>query len=131
MVANLLTHSNLLRGIARSGAYNRTLTLAFSQSSAITGRYLNLQYHVSIYECEQNENPLYWCMGKPIIILEHSLYKRSYFQALKGLGAPVRMVILPKEAHGYAAKENILHLLWEQDQFRKISEELLTKAPKY
>jgi dipeptidyl aminopeptidase/acylaminoacyl peptidase len=27
------------------------------------------------------------------------------FQALKGLGAPVRMVILPKEAHGYAAKE--------------------------
>jgi hypothetical protein len=41
------------------------------------------------------------------------------------------MVILPKEAHGYAAKENILHLLWEQDQ-EKISEELLkTKAPKY
>jgi hypothetical protein len=37
------------------------------------------------------------------------------------------MVILPKEAHGYAAKENILHLLWEQDQFRKISEELLPK----
>jgi dipeptidyl aminopeptidase/acylaminoacyl peptidase len=41
MVANLLTHSNLACGIARSGAYNRTLTpLAFSQSSAITGRYL-------------------------------------------------------------------------------------------
>jgi hypothetical protein len=59
------------------------------------------------------KTPLYWCM-KPIIILEHSLYKRSA-QALKGLGAPVRMVILPKEAHSY--KENILHLLWEQDQF--------------
>ncbi|MFZ6777205.1 alpha/beta hydrolase family protein [Undibacterium sp. Ji83W] len=39
------------------------------------------------------------------------------FQALKGLGAPVRMVILPKESHGYAAKESIMHLLWEQDQF--------------
>jgi dipeptidyl aminopeptidase/acylaminoacyl peptidase len=49
------------------------------------------------------KTPLYWCMGKPIIILEHSLYRR-YFQALKGLGAPVRMVILPKEAHSYAAK---------------------------
>jgi dipeptidyl aminopeptidase/acylaminoacyl peptidase len=41
------------------------------------------------------------------------------FPSIKGLGAPVRMVILPKEAHGYAAKENILHLLWEQDQFLK------------
>jgi hypothetical protein len=29
------------------------------------------------------------------------------------------MVILPKEAHGYAV-ENILHLLWEQDQFLEI-----------
>jgi dipeptidyl aminopeptidase/acylaminoacyl peptidase len=46
-----------------------------------------------------------------------TLQTERYFQALKGLGAPVRMVILPKEAHGYAAKENILHLLWEQDQF--------------
>ena len=46
-----------------------------------------------------------------------TLQTERYFQALKGLGAPVRMVILPKESHGYAAKENILHLLWEQDQF--------------
>jgi dipeptidyl aminopeptidase/acylaminoacyl peptidase len=45
------------------------------------------------------------------------LQTERYFQALKNLGAPVRMVILPKEAHGYVAKENILHLLWEQDQF--------------
>ena len=37
--------------------------------------------------------------------------------ALKGLGAPARMVILPKESHSYVTKENILHLLWEQDQF--------------
>jgi acetyl esterase/lipase len=54
-----------------------------------------------------------------------TLQTERYFQALKGLGAPVRMVILPKEAHGYAAKENILHLLWEQDQFREIFKELL------
>jgi hypothetical protein len=42
------------------------------------------------------------------------------------------MVILPKEAHGYAAKENILHLsLGTRSILRKISEELLTKALKY
>ena len=46
-----------------------------------------------------------------------TLQTERYFQALKNLGAPVKMVLLPKEAHGYAAKENILHLLWEQDQF--------------
>jgi dipeptidyl aminopeptidase/acylaminoacyl peptidase len=39
-----------------------------------------------------------------------------YFAALKGLGAPVRLVLLPFESHGYAAKESIFHLLWEQDQ---------------
>jgi dipeptidyl aminopeptidase/acylaminoacyl peptidase len=41
----------------------------------------------------------------------HSILQTErYFQALKGLGAPTRMVILPKEAHSYVAKENILHL---------------------
>jgi dipeptidyl aminopeptidase/acylaminoacyl peptidase len=42
-----------------------------------------------------------------------TLQTERYFQALKGLGAPVRMVILPRKR--LAAKENILHL-WEQDQ---------------
>ena len=37
--------------------------------------------------------------------------------ALKGFGAPARLVLLPKESHGYAAKESVLHLLWEQDQW--------------
>jgi dipeptidyl aminopeptidase/acylaminoacyl peptidase len=33
------------------------------------------------------------------------------------LGATVRLVMFPKESHGYRAKESILHLLWEQDQW--------------
>jgi dipeptidyl aminopeptidase/acylaminoacyl peptidase len=45
------------------------------------------------------------------------LQTERYFQALKGLGAPAKMLLLPKESHGYVAIENILHLLWEQDQF--------------
>ena len=40
-----------------------------------------------------------------------------YFNALKGLGATARLVMLPKESHGYRAKESILHLLWEQDEW--------------
>ena len=46
-----------------------------------------------------------------------TLQSERYFNALKGLGKPARLVLLPKESHGYSAKENILHLLWEQDQW--------------
>ena len=45
------------------------------------------------------------------------IQSERYFAALKGFGAPVRLVILPKESHGYSALESILHLLWEQDQW--------------
>jgi dipeptidyl aminopeptidase/acylaminoacyl peptidase len=47
----------------------------------------------------------------------YPLQSERYFNALKGLGAPVRLVMLPKESHGYAAKESIMHMLWEQDQW--------------
>ena len=42
-----------------------------------------------------------------------TLQTKRYFQALKSLGVPARMILL-KESNGYAANENILHLLWEQ-----------------
>jgi len=45
----------------------------------------------------------------------YPLQSERYFNALKGLGATARLVMLPKESHGYRAKESILHLLWEQD----------------
>ena len=45
------------------------------------------------------------------------IQSERYFNALKGLGATVRYVILPNESHGYRAKESVLHLLWEQDQW--------------
>jgi len=47
----------------------------------------------------------------------YPLQSTRYFNALKGLGATVRLVMLPKESHGYAARESILHMLWEQDQW--------------
>jgi dipeptidyl aminopeptidase/acylaminoacyl peptidase len=121
MVANLLTHSDLFAcGIARSGAYNRTLTPFGFQSE-----------QRNYWEVPQIYNTMSPFMNaekmKTPILLIHgeadnnpgtfTLQTERYFQALKGLGAPARMVILPKEAHGYVAKENIFHLLWEQDQF--------------
>jgi hypothetical protein len=54
LVANLLTHSNLLRvELPVVEPITERLPLAFSQSSAITGRYLKFTIPCSIYECEQ------------------------------------------------------------------------------
>ncbi len=121
MTANLLTHSNdFACGIARSGAYNRTLTPFGFQSEQ-----RNLWDVPEIYN---GMSPFYTAnkMKKPILLIHgeadnnpgtFTLQTERYFQAIKGLGGNARMVILPKESHGYAAKENILHLLWEQEQF--------------
>lgn len=121
MTANLLTHSNLFAcGIARSGAYNRTLTPFGFQSEQ--------RNFWDVPEVYAGMSPFNTAdkMKTPLLLVHgdadnnpgtFTLQSERYFQALKGLGAPVRLVLLPKEAHGYAAKDNILHLLWEQDQF--------------
>lgn len=121
MTANLLTHSNLFAcGIARSGAYNRTLTpFGFQSEQRNYWDVPNIYNEMSPFmNADKMKTPLLLVHGEadnnPGTF---TLQTERYFQALKNLGAPVRMVILPKEAHGYVAKENIFHLLWEQDQF--------------
>lgn len=121
MVANLLTHSNdFACGIARSGAYNRTLTPFGFQSEQ-----RNFWDVPKVYG---GMSPFFTAnkMKKPILLIHgeadnnpgtFTLQTERYYQAIKGLGGNARMVILPKESHGYAAKENILHVLWEQEQF--------------
>ena len=121
MTANLLTHSNLFAcGIARSGAYNRTLTPFGFQSEQ--------RNYWDIPQIYNEISPFVTAdkMKTPLLLVHgdadnnpgtFTLQSERYFQALTNLGAPVRLVLLPKEAHSYVAKENILHLLWEQDQF--------------
>lgn len=121
MTANLLTHSNLFAaGIARSGAYNRTLTPFGFQSEE-----RNYWDAPDIYN---TMSPFMHAdkMKTPLLLIHgdadnnpgtFTMQSERYFNALKGFGAPARLVLLPKESHGYAAIENILHLLWEQDQW--------------
>ena len=121
MTANLLSHSNLFAaGIARSGAYNRTLTPFGFQSE-----------ERSYWEAPEIYNTMSPFMNAdkmktPLLLIHgvadnnsgtYPLQSERYFNALKGLGAPVRLVMLPKESHGYRAKESIMHMLWEQDQW--------------
>jgi dipeptidyl aminopeptidase/acylaminoacyl peptidase len=121
MVANLLSHSDLFAaGIARSGAYNRTLTPFGFQSEE-----RNYWEDPEVYN---NMSPFMHAdkMHHPLLLVHgeadnnsgtYPMQSERYFNALKGLGATVRLVILPKESHGYRSKESILHLLWEQDEW--------------
>lgn len=121
MTANLLTHSNLFAaGIARSGAYNRTLTPFGFQSEE--------RNYWDVPEVYNTMSPFMHAdkMKTPLLVVHgeadnnpgtFTMQSERYFNALKGFGAPARLVLLPKESHGYAAIENILHLLWEQDQW--------------
>jgi dipeptidyl aminopeptidase/acylaminoacyl peptidase len=121
MVANLLSHSDLFAaGIARSGAYNRTLTpFGFQREER------NYWESPDVYN---TMSPFMHAhkMNQPLLLVHgeadnnsgtYPMQSERYFNALKGLGATVRLVILPKESHGYRSKESILHLLWEQDQW--------------
>ncbi|NEV93426.1 prolyl oligopeptidase family serine peptidase [Psychroflexus sp. YR1-1] len=121
MTANLLSHSDLFAaGIARSGAYNRTLTPFGFQSE-----------ERSYWEAPEVYNTMSPFMNAhkmktPLLLIHgqadnnsgtYPMQSERYFNALKGLGAPARLVMLPKESHGYAAKESIMHMLWEQDEW--------------
>jgi dipeptidyl aminopeptidase/acylaminoacyl peptidase len=121
MTANLLSHSNLFAaGIARSGAYNRTLTPFGFQSEE--------RSYWEAPDVYNDMSPFMHAdkMKTPLLLIHgvadnnsgtYPLQSERYFNALKGLGAPVRLVMLPKESHGYRAKESIMHTLWEQDQW--------------
>ena len=121
MTANLLSHSNLFAaGIARSGAYNRTLTPFGFQSEE--RNYWEAPEVYNTMSPFMNAHK----MKTPLLLIHgeednnsgtYPMQSERYFNALKGLGAPARLVMLPKESHGYAARESIMHMLWEQDQW--------------
>ena len=121
MVANLLSHSNLFAaGIARSGAYNRTLTpFGFQSEERSYWEAPEVYYTMSPFmHADKMKTPLLLIHGEADNNSgTYPLQSERYFNALKGLGATARLVMLPKESHGYRAKESILHLLWEQDQW--------------
>ena len=118
MTANLLSHSDLFAaGIARSGAYNRTLTpFGFQSEERNYWEDPDLYNTMSPFMNAEKVNA-------PILLIHgaednnagtYPMQSERYFNALKGLGKVSRLVMLPKESHGYTAKESILHMLWEQ-----------------
>ena len=117
MTANLLAHSDLFRaGIARSGAYNRTLTpFGFQNERRTIWQAPEMYIKVSPFMHANN-------IKAPILLIHGEADNNSgtfpmqsdrMYRAVKGNGGAVRYVTLPDEAHGYSARESIEHVLWE------------------
>eukprot|EP00301_Raphidiophrys_heterophryoidea_P002128 c10996_g1_i2.p1 GENE.c10996_g1_i2~~c10996_g1_i2.p1 ORF type:complete len:966 (+),score=225.30 c10996_g1_i2:32-2899(+) len=122
MAANLLCHApNLFQcGIARSGAFNRTLTPFGFQSEERTfwdakDLYVTMSPFV---HADKIQNPLLLIHGQDD---ENSgtfpEQSERMFRALQGLGKTSRLVLLPKEGHGYRARESVLHCLAETHSY--------------
>ncbi|MFI5453737.1 alpha/beta hydrolase family protein [Pedobacter sp. UC225_61] len=119
MTANLLAHTNLFKaGIARSGAYNRTLTpFGFQNEDRTYWDAPQLYYEMSPFSYANK-------IKTPILLIHGEMddnpgtfpiNSERLFNAIKGFGGTTRFVYLPYEAHGYRGKENILHMLWEMN----------------
>ena len=117
MTANLLAHSDLFRaGIARSGAYNRTLTpFGFQNERRTIWEAPDLYLKVSPFMyAEKINEPLLMTHGEADDNTgTFPIQSERMYQALKGQGATVRLVMLPFEAHGYTGRESIEHVLYE------------------
>lgn len=121
MTANLLAHTNLFKaGIARSGAYNRTLTpFGFQNEDRTYWQAPQLYYEMSPFSYADK-------IKTPILLIHGEMddnqgtfpiNSERLFNAIKGHGGTTRFVYLPYEAHGYRAKENIMHMLWETNRW--------------
>lgn len=121
MTANLLAHTNLFRaGIARSGAYNRSLTpFGFQNEDRTYWQAPELYYDMSPFSFADK-------IKTPILLVHgemdnntgtYPIQSERMFNAIKGHGGTVKYLSLPYESHGYQGRENILHLLNEQFQW--------------
>jgi dipeptidyl aminopeptidase/acylaminoacyl peptidase len=121
MTTNLLAHTKLFKaGIARSGAYNRTLTpFGFQSEERTYWQAPDIYHQMSPFShADKIKTPLLLIHGDADNNSgTFPIQSERLFNAVKGHGGTVRYVSLPYESHGYNAKENLLHMLWEQNQW--------------
>ncbi|WP_414497142.1 S9 family peptidase [Stenotrophomonas maltophilia] len=121
MTANLLAHTRLFKaGIARSGAYNRTLTPFGFQAEE-----RNYWQAQDVY---QKMAPFNYAdkIKDPILFIHgvddnnsgtFPIQSERMFAAVKGLGGTARLVMLPNESHAYRARESIMTMLAESERW--------------
>jgi dipeptidyl aminopeptidase/acylaminoacyl peptidase len=118
MTANLLAHSDLFHaGVAESGAYNRTLTpFGFQTERRSLWEAPDIYLRMSPFMLADK-------IKTPILLIHGEadnntgtfpIQSERMYQAIRGNGGTVRLVMLPLESHGYSGRESIEHVLWEE-----------------
>ena len=121
MTANLLAHTDLFAaGLARSGAYNRTLTpFGFQGEERSFWEAPEVYFNMSPFMHADKIN-------EPILLIHgrednntgtYPMQSERLYEALKGLGGNARLVMLPCESHHYKARESVFHVLWETNRW--------------
>ncbi|MHC4539907.1 MAG: S9 family peptidase [Planctomycetota bacterium] len=121
MAANVLAHSDLFSaGIARSGAYNRTLTpFSFQAEERTLWQAPEVYFKMSPFMHADKLN-------EPILLIHGEADNNSgtfpmqserFYSAIKGHGGTAKLVMLPFESHGYRARESVMHMLWEMTEW--------------
>lgn len=117
MTANLLAHSDIFRaGVARSGAYNRTLT-PFGFQDEVRDFWQASKIYTDV-------SPFFYAnkINEPVLLIHGEadnnqgtfpMQSERLFAAISGNGGTARLVMLPHESHGYSAKESVEHTLYE------------------
>ncbi len=112
MTANLMAHCDLFQaGIARSGAYNRTLTpFGFQSERRSYWDAKDIYHSISPFMHADKIN-------EPLLLVHGDsdnnsgtfpIQSKRLYQAIKGNGGTVRLVMLPHESHGYRARQSVL-----------------------
>lgn len=134
MTGNLLAHSDLFKaGIARSGAYNRTLTpFGFQAEERTYWQAPKVYYEMSPFSYADK-------IKEPVLMIHGEadnntgtfpIQSERMYNAIKGHGGTARFVLLPYESHGYRGKESVLHMLWEMDTWMEKYVKGSKEAPK-
>jgi len=117
MTANLLAHSRLFAaGIARSGAYNRTLTpFGFQNERRSFWEAPEIYIKMSPFTyADKIKDPLLLIHGDSD---DNSgtfpIQSERLYDAIKGTGGTARLVMLPYEGHDYKSRESVLHVIAE------------------
>ncbi|TVR68650.1 MAG: S9 family peptidase [Marinilabiliales bacterium] len=121
MTANLLSHSDIFAaGIARSAAFNRTMTpFGFQAEERTYWEAPEIYFRMSPFSYAHQ-------VTAPTLLIHGAadnnagtfpMQSERYYNALQGHGVTTRLVMLPYESHGYVARESILHVLWEYTEW--------------
>jgi dipeptidyl aminopeptidase/acylaminoacyl peptidase len=117
MTANLVAHSELFRaGVATSGAFNKTLTpFGFQNERRSVWQATDVYLKVSpFFYADKLKTPLLLMHGEEDANPGTTpMQSQTLYEAIRGNGGTVRLVMLPHEPHSYTALESNEQYIYE------------------